>query len=202
MLIGFDYCADGIWWVTTKAEQEAKTYEEWRRLTRAQHRPARLASHRPWGDLLSDELLDDLKTWNDSHDYTVVQENEQIVPHEVLQERGRELAIRVQNELGTDGWEVLYHLGGRVHRVCPPGSWPAETWQQDLLGYAPPDHAAHHEEFDYAASDVLLPHPIYASQGWVSILNPGERMSSQLRRLLDDAHSLAARRYMRRTEAR
>ena len=73
---------------------------------------------------------------------------------------------------------------------------------EQLLGYAPPDHAAHHEEFDYAASDVLLPHPIYASQGWVSILNPGERMSSQLRRLLDDAHSLAARRYMRRTEAR
>lgn len=52
----------------------------------------------------------------------------------VLQERGRELAIRVQSELGTDGWEVLYDLGGRVHRVHPAGSWPAETWMHELLG--------------------------------------------------------------------
>jgi hypothetical protein len=32
-------------------------------------------------------------------------------------------------------WEVLYWLGDRLHRVHPPGSWPAETWEQDLLGY-------------------------------------------------------------------
>jgi hypothetical protein len=55
----------------------------------------------------------------------------------MLQERGRELAVRVQNEPGTDGWEVLYTLGGRVHRVHPAASWPAETWEQDLLGYTP-----------------------------------------------------------------
>ena len=23
----------------------------------------------------------------------------------------------------------------RLHRVYPPGNWPAETWQQELLGY-------------------------------------------------------------------
>jgi hypothetical protein len=59
----------------------------------------------------------------------------------VLQDQARELAIRVQNELGTDGWEVLYHdsRDPRVHRVHPPGSWPAETWEQHLLGYPPPD---------------------------------------------------------------
>jgi hypothetical protein len=64
----------------------------------------------------------------------------------ILQERGRELATRAQNELGTDGWEVLYNLGERVHRVHPPGSWPAETWEQDLLGYAPPDPRERAEE--------------------------------------------------------
>ena len=65
------------------------------------------------------------------------QPEEEIDDDDALEERGRELAIRVQNELGTAGWEVLYHLGGRVHRVHPPGSWPEETWEQELLGYVP-----------------------------------------------------------------
>lgn len=80
-------------------------------------------------------LLADLKTWNDSWDFTIIKENEEDVPDEVLYERGRELAIRVQDELGTDGWEVLYFQDGQAHRVHPPGSWPDGTWQQDLLGY-------------------------------------------------------------------
>jgi hypothetical protein len=133
VLIAFDYRADGIWLVSTKEETEAP-YEEWSRLTRSQDGPA---SHRPWGDLLSDQLLDDLKAWNDSWDFTIVQENQEDVPDVVLEARGRELAIRVQNELGTGGWEVLYNTDGRVHRVYPPGSWPEETWEQDLLGFAP-----------------------------------------------------------------
>ena len=71
-----------------------------------------------------------------------------------------------------------------------------------LLGYPPATQSAHRDEFDYAVTDVLLPHPLYASQGWVSILNPAERTSMQLRKLLDDAHDLAVRRYARRREAR
>lgn len=136
VLIAFDYRAHGIWRVSTKEEQEAPTYEEWSRLTRGQHKPT---SHRAWGDLLSDQLLDDIQAWNDSQDFTIVQEDEEDVPDEVLDERGRQLAVRVQDELGTDGWELLFHMGGRVHRVHPPGSWPEETWRQELLGYAPPD---------------------------------------------------------------
>jgi hypothetical protein len=69
---------------------------------------------------------------------------------------------------------------------------------EGLLRHPPKEHAAHHDEFDYAATDVLLPHPTYASQGWVSILNPAERTGAQLRKLLQDAHGLAARRYTRR----
>jgi hypothetical protein len=56
-------------------------------------------------------------------------------PAQALQERGCELAIQVQDELGTDGWEVLYQLDGRMLRVHPPGSWPVESWEQELLGY-------------------------------------------------------------------
>jgi len=54
-----------------------------------------------------------------------------------LRERGRDLAVRVQGELGTDDWEVLYQLGGQMRRVHPPGSWPIDSWRQQLLGYAP-----------------------------------------------------------------
>jgi Family of unknown function (DUF6194) len=67
-----------------------------------------------------------------------------------------------------------------------------------LLGYTPKEHAAHHDDFDYTATDVLLPHPLYASQGWVSIVNPGYRTSIQLQKLVEDAHGLAIRRYARR----
>ena len=52
--------------------------------------------------------------------------------------------------------------------------------------------------FDYEATDELLPHPLYASQGWVSILNRGDQTSAQLRDLLDEAYGLAAGRYARR----
>ena len=38
-------------------------------------------------------------------------------------------------KLGTDGWEVLYQMDGRMLRVHPPGSWPVESWKQELLGY-------------------------------------------------------------------
>ena len=73
---------------------------------------------------------------------------------------------------------------------------------EQLLGYAPAEHAAHHDEYDYAATDTLIPHPTYAAQGWVSILNPAEQTSKHLRKLLDDAHRLAGRRDARRREAR
>jgi Family of unknown function (DUF6194) len=76
------------------------------------------------------------------------------------------------------------------------------TTFERLLGYAPAEHADHHGQFDYAATDILLPHPQYASQGWISILNPAERTSMQLRELLSDAHGLAVRRHDRRQGAR
>jgi hypothetical protein len=98
------------------------------------------------------------------------------------------------------GWDTESHLDRdgifRVNIAIGRGGF------EQLLGYAAADHAAHHDEFDYAAIDVFLPHPIYASQGWVSILNPAERTSMQLRTLVDDAHNLAEHRHARRREAR
>jgi hypothetical protein len=125
VLIGWDYGAHGIWRVLTKEEKEAPAPPgRWSGTPPSSwhDRP------RPWSDRLSGELLDDLQAWNDAcaADGAGAQ---------ALQERGRELAVQVQGELGTDGWEVLYQMDGRMLRVHPPGSWPAGSWEQDLLGY-------------------------------------------------------------------
>ena len=63
-----------------------------------------------------------------------------------------------------------------------------------LLGYPPAAHADHADEFDYAALDRLLPHPAYATQAWVSILNP-DQTRSQAQALLTQAHARAAARH-------
>lgn len=51
---------------------------------------------------------------------------------------------------------------------------------------------------DPTALDTLIPHPVYAAQGWVSILNPGPATTGLARDLLTAAHARAARRYRRR----
>lgn len=63
----------------------------------------------------------------------------------------------------------------------------------DLIGYPPADHAQHAAEFDYAAADTLLPHPAYAVQAWVSIVNPGPRTTELAASLLTEAHQRATR---------
>jgi hypothetical protein len=77
--------------------------------------------------------------WNDSWVFTIVQEDEEDVSRGGAGRAGPGACIRVQDELGTDGWEVLYFQGGQAHGVHPPGSWPDDTRERDLLGYAPPD---------------------------------------------------------------
>jgi hypothetical protein len=54
----------------------------------------------------------------------------------------------------------------------------------ELLGHPPGAPG----DVDYRALDVLLPHPVYATQSWVSILNPS---AEHARALLERAHSRA-----------
>jgi hypothetical protein len=126
MMINWEYLCHGIEWVSTKEEQEAPYPFELEKV----QRPGKPPIPRPWPERLSEQLISDLKAWNDSwgpysyEDREVVRE---------LQGRGRELAIRVQDELGTDEWEVLYKLDGRVDRVHPPGSWPPKHGNKSFL---------------------------------------------------------------------
>ena len=44
---------------------------------------------------------------------------------------------------------------------------------------------------DFAALDRLMPHPTYATQGWVCVLNPGPETCESVKPLLAEAHSRA-----------
>ncbi|HWR86764.1 MAG TPA: DUF6194 family protein [Rhodoglobus sp.] len=46
-------------------------------------------------------------------------------------------------------------------------------------------------------TDVFLPHPLYARQGWVSIVNPQSRVDEAIE-LLAEAHEASRRRHERR----
>jgi hypothetical protein len=69
---------------------------------------------------------------------------------------------------------------------------------EELVGYPPAHHAAHEEGFDYTALDCVLPHPVYAAQAYVSILNPGDKTSALARSLIVEAHRRAAEGHRRR----
>jgi hypothetical protein len=57
------------------------------------------------------------------------------------------------------------------------------------------EHGVFQTGFDYAATDTLLPHPVYASHHWVCVVNPGEATLDTVRTLLAEAHEFAARKY-------
>jgi len=69
---------------------------------------------------------------------------------------------------------------------------------ESQFGYPPAAQTEHEAEVDYTAFDMVIPHPVYAKQGWVSILNPGERTADQARLLLTEAHGRAAARHRSR----
>jgi hypothetical protein len=65
---------------------------------------------------------------------------------------------------------------------------------EELFGHSPAAHTDHHADYDYTAPDRINPHPVYAVQGWVSVVNPGQETGLVLRSLLTEARSRAARR--------
>jgi hypothetical protein len=48
---------------------------------------------------------------------------------------------------------------------------------------------AHDASYDYAALDTLMPHPVYAPQWYVCVLNPSQETFEQLKALLAEAHA-------------
>jgi len=48
---------------------------------------------------------------------------------------------------------------------------------------------------DFTALDQVMPHPVYASQSWVCVLNPSDATFEAVRPLLAEAYDLAVKRY-------
>jgi hypothetical protein len=56
---------------------------------------------------------------------------------------------------------------------------------------------------DYTALDRLMPHPVYAKQHYVSVLNPSaEAFEQVIKPLLEEAHARTAAQYARREAGR
>ena len=53
---------------------------------------------------------------------------------------------------------------------------------------------------DFTVLDQLLPHPVYAPQSWVCVLNPSDATFQKIRPLLTEAYDLAVSRYTRRED--
>jgi hypothetical protein len=75
----------------------------------------------------------------------------------------------------------------------PPGRWRVNI---HVGRAAPPELLA--GPYDLAAADVVLPHPAYGPLGWICVVNPGERTTGAVVRLLREAHEAARARAARR----
>lgn len=60
-----------------------------------------------------------------------------------------------------------------------------------LLGYPPAELEDRRAGVDFGRLDAFLPHPAYGRQGWLCVLNPGPRTSSDLDGLIVEAHRRA-----------
>lgn len=77
---------------------------------------------------------------------------------------------------GPDRWRVNIHIGrDRARRLLGDG-----------------------DDWDFAATDTLLPHPLYGRQGWIAVVTPGKQTTAAVVELLDAAHREAKRRWERR----
>ena len=66
---------------------------------------------------------------------------------------------------------------------------------EELFGFSPAQFSKRPNEFDFAALDRIIPHPVYAHQGWISVLVPGAGTEKQVRQLIVQAYERARGRY-------
>jgi hypothetical protein len=99
VLIDWDWGATGIWTVGSSEETPASVPAgEWRSAVGSRDR------HRAWRGLLSDDLIDALQAWNDDGDLFMGRRAHEHTDEDrfAFWARGRELAARVQAQLGSE----------------------------------------------------------------------------------------------------
>jgi hypothetical protein len=72
-----------------------------------------------------------------------------------------------------------------------------ETFQR-LFGYLPGKESAKGAEYDYAALDQLMPHPVYAPQSFVCVVNLSAETFETVKPLLAEAYSIVEARHSKR----
>ncbi len=87
-------------------------------------------------------------------------------------------------------------------RLDAPGRWRVNVHVgrerfTELLGHDP---RAVPDGVDHARADVLLPHPLYATLGWVAVVTPAATTLPTVLGLLREAHEQARLRWSRRTQ--
>jgi hypothetical protein len=73
---------------------------------------------------------------------------------------------------------------------------------QALFGYLPNEARAHADDYDFAALDRLMPHPSYAQQSWVCVLNPSSETFEAVKPLLDEAYAIVVKRHTNKQSKR
>jgi len=71
-----------------------------------------------------------------------------------------------------------------------------------VVGFPPGEFEAKRGDYDFTALDLLMPHPVYAPQSYVCVLNPSAETFETAKPLLADAYSLVAGRLARRQSMR
>lgn len=66
---------------------------------------------------------------------------------------------------------------------------------EELFGYPPAGFDDRRGSIDFAVLDRFLPHPLYAVQGWASVVVPGEHTAARLPDLITHTHDRARRLY-------
>lgn len=92
------------------------------------------------------------------------------------------------------------HPDDTASDLDPPGRWRVNIHVdratfRELTGEEPRGLS---RPRDYATADSVVPHPVYGALGWVSVVNPGERTTDTVVRLLRGAHNAARARFVRR----
>lgn len=64
-----------------------------------------------------------------------------------------------------------------------------------LFGDPPSEDSTQSTAYDFAALDRLLPHPVYARQSWVCVLNPSPETFESVKPLLAEAYAIVETRH-------
>ena len=51
---------------------------------------------------------------------------------------------------------------------------------------------------DFTALDIIIPHPVYAWMGWVSVLNPSKQTFERLKPLIQEAYEFSVEKFQKR----